>query len=339
MSISSAHVNGPVVGIGTITTPSAKTALKGPPALPHRKGGPGNKHPIRTCCCCLYSVGLGPDRISRVLYGTNRRASIMKDWIQDEKPKRLQRIDKITQKPVIERCGRCLFDIGYGRKTIAKILHLRTAVVAHWFRDSINKNRKYRDTNPKHSQCGRCLYRLGFGYDRISRLLFGTSAKRLRIAKWISTRRPDRVTSGFQTWNKLRPRAKPILLGEGRIRPRRPTREFHSEKRRRLHYRQAVWLFFTKGLMSKLAKEILGCDRTFFLEHIRVQLSKGLTMENYGKKWHLDHISPIRFYDLADFQQVKQCFHYTNYQPLKAKDNMNKSDKRGFSAQLPMVFT
>ena len=32
-------------------------------------------------------------------------------------------------------------------------------------------------------------------------------------------------------------------------------------------------------------------------------------------------------FDLTDPEQQKQCFHYTNQQPLWAKDNMSKGAK------------
>ena len=43
--------------------------------------------------------------------------------------------------------------------------------------------------------------------------------------------------------------------------------------------------------------------------------------------WHIDHIRPCASFDLTDPEQQKQCFHYTNLQPLWAEDNLRKSDK------------
>jgi hypothetical protein len=51
-----------------------------------------------------------------------------------------------------------------------------------------------------------------------------------------------------------------------------------------------------------------------------------MTWQNYGSAWHIDHILPLSSYDLADPNQQREAFHYTNLQPLWAHDNMAKSD-------------
>ena len=53
-----------------------------------------------------------------------------------------------------------------------------------------------------------------------------------------------------------------------------------------------------------------------------------MTWENYGlETWHLDHIKPVSKFNLLDVDEQKKCFHYTNLQPLWAKDNIKKSNK------------
>ncbi len=52
-----------------------------------------------------------------------------------------------------------------------------------------------------------------------------------------------------------------------------------------------------------------------------------MTWENYGPVWHVDHIRPCAKFDLTDHDQQRACFHWTNLQPLFAKDNLQKNAK------------
>jgi hypothetical protein len=74
--------------------------------------------------------------------------------------------------------------------------------------------------------------------------------------------------------------------------------------------------------------ELLGCTAEHARAHIESQFTKGMSWNNYGVHgWHIDHILPCASFDMADQSQQRQCFHYTNLQPLWAKDNLSKSDK------------
>ena len=73
--------------------------------------------------------------------------------------------------------------------------------------------------------------------------------------------------------------------------------------------------------------KLLGCTVQKAKEHIENQFLPGMSWENWGKHtWHIDHIRPCASFDLTDPEQQKQCFHYTNLQPLWASDNLRKSD-------------
>ena len=49
-----------------------------------------------------------------------------------------------------------------------------------------------------------------------------------------------------------------------------------------------------------------------------------MTFENHGE-WHLDHIKPISL--AKSEEEIIELNHYTNFQPLWAKDNLSKSNK------------
>lgn len=74
--------------------------------------------------------------------------------------------------------------------------------------------------------------------------------------------------------------------------------------------------------------ELVGCDLSRLKMHIEAQFTEGMSWDNYGKNgWHCDHIQPVASFDQSCPEQRKQCWHYTNLQPLWWPDNIAKSDK------------
>lgn len=70
---------------------------------------------------------------------------------------------------------------------------------------------------------------------------------------------------------------------------------------------------------------LIGCSREQLIKHIESMFDENMSWDNYGS-WHIDHIKPCSLFDLSDEKQQKECFHYTNLQPLWAKDNLRKSN-------------
>lgn len=82
-----------------------------------------------------------------------------------------------------------------------------------------------------------------------------------------------------------------------------------------------------KGIAkSAHTMELLGCTIDFFMSHLSSQFQENMTWENYGK-WHIDHIRPCKSFDMTDESQQRECFHWSNMQPLWAIDNIIKSSK------------
>jgi len=74
---------------------------------------------------------------------------------------------------------------------------------------------------------------------------------------------------------------------------------------------------------SKRTIELLGCSLEFLKKHLEKQFTKGMSWSNYGK-WHIDHIKPCASFNMSKPEEQLKCFHYTNLQPLWAKDNLIK---------------
>lgn len=75
-------------------------------------------------------------------------------------------------------------------------------------------------------------------------------------------------------------------------------------------------------------KDLIGCTTEELWLHLEAQFTEGMTRENYGE-WHVDHIRPCASFDLTCPEQQRECFHYSNLQPLWAEDNLKKSDNWG----------
>jgi hypothetical protein len=75
------------------------------------------------------------------------------------------------------------------------------------------------------------------------------------------------------------------------------------------------------------AIKLLGCDIKFYKQYLEQQFKSDMSWENHGILWEIDHIKPCASFDLTCETQQKQCFHYSNTQPLYYSDNRSKGAK------------
>ena len=66
----------------------------------------------------------------------------------------------------------------------------------------------------------------------------------------------------------------------------------------------------------------VGCTAEELKTRFESLFTEGMTWENYGE-WHVDHIRPVSSFAPEEWEQIN---HYTNLQPLWAKDNLLKGD-------------
>jgi hypothetical protein len=74
---------------------------------------------------------------------------------------------------------------------------------------------------------------------------------------------------------------------------------------------------------SARTMELIGCTVDELWVHLESKFTDGMTRENHGT-WHVDHIKACAKFDLTDPVQQRECFNYTNLQPLWAHENLSK---------------
>jgi hypothetical protein len=88
----------------------------------------------------------------------------------------------------------------------------------------------------------------------------------------------------------------------------------------------------TKELKKKKIKrklshsKLIGCSASELKEHLEKLFKKKMSYDNYGK-WEVDHKIPISSFNFENENEVEECFHYTNLQPLWQKENRKKGNK------------
>lgn len=71
---------------------------------------------------------------------------------------------------------------------------------------------------------------------------------------------------------------------------------------------------------------VVGCTIEFLKKYLEARFKEGMTWENYGSFWHVDHVIPLA--EAKTPSEVMRLSHYTNMQPLHWQENLSKGKKR-----------
>lgn len=99
------------------------------------------------------------------------------------------------------------------------------------------------------------------------------------------------------------------------------------EFRVRANLRARIYFALRGQIKAGRTLELVGCSVPELRGHLELLFVPGMTWENYGPIWHVDHVRPCASFDLSDPEQQRKCFHFTNLQPLFAKENLSKGDR------------
>ena len=65
------------------------------------------------------------------------------------------------------------------------------------------------------------------------------------------------------------------------------------------------------------------------MTHLEAKFRDGMTWDNYGSHWHIDHIKPVSWFKFTSKNdaEFKQCWALSNLQPLLVKENLTKGNR------------
>lgn len=106
----------------------------------------------------------------------------------------------------------------------------------------------------------------------------------------------------------------------------------HKERRKTdLNFRLTINMRnrFKKFFNGKFGKmnDTTGCSMENFKRWMEYSFKDGMTFENYGSIWHIDHVIPCSLFDFSDDSQKKICFNWKNMRPLFATENISRGNK------------
>ena len=137
--------------------------------------------------------------------------------------------------------------------------------------------------------------------------------------------RQRRQTPERQAWDKLR-RMQPKFRAQRRHR-------YATDPAFALKVCSQVRIHNALTGKEKAARtlELLGVPSiSFYQAHLEVQFEPGMTWENYGTAWHVDHRIPLSLLDLTKPEAQRFGFNYKNTRPMWADANRRRSNNLVF---------
>jgi hypothetical protein len=96
-------------------------------------------------------------------------------------------------------------------------------------------------------------------------------------------------------------------------------------------YQIGIRRLYSTTYPCKYILDLMGISKYEFIDHINSYCLDGMTLQNFGSVWGIDHIVPVELFDLSDPEELKLCYNYNNIMPMYNSDNRMKGASVHFS--------
>lgn len=176
--------------------------------------------------------------------------------------------------------------------------HLEKNIQDFWF----NKTR-----NRYNSKCKSCKYQINKKYINISKEKKAEYDKKYREkhSDVLKIRKKEEYERNKEVYINRQKKYQKTLLG--RLKHNLRTRICNSIKRK-----------------SNSTFDLLGCDIYFYISYLEYFFDNQMSWDNYGIYWQIDHVNPLKNFNLDDINEQKEAFKWSNTRPLSAYLNLSK---------------
>jgi hypothetical protein len=114
---------------------------------------------------------------------------------------------------------------------------------------------------------------------------------------------------------------------------RRKTPKFRTQQKQRyatdLEYRikKIARCRLRSVISGRSGWRLLGADIDHVVQHLGGMFTPGMSWDNYGVVWQIDHVFPLAAANLSDELELAAVCNWRNLQPLTIQANSSKKDK------------
>lgn len=142
--------------------------------------------------------------------------------------------------------------------------------------------------------------------------------------RWIE-QHPEKVAD-IKRRNKDRHRTKYNESEKIRQRRRRATDPYWRLAK---NTSKAVWEAMSGSKRGRHWETVVGYTATDLQHHLEALFKPGMTWENYGSYWHVDHVRPMSWFLSEEWatpnEMIRCAFALTNLQPMEWRENLSKN--------------
>lgn len=293
------------------------------------KGGRGIGEGVpkfpRHCARCLGMVGRNQPEICKALLVSKCAAKRV-----------LRSIERPIRIHSASRCCRCLRSIGFGYKSVSKLLNVPLTTV-----------KRMADGMPE-PEVKRMKMKL-WAVPK-TRRLHEFAANESWVGEWKGVRRWDecqhwaklywgRVISNRRSTTKYRSLTQSERRDRNRslgaVKTLSGSRKRYIAKRKKddpafklritLSTRLHQLIKRSRSRSDESFMTFLGCSMEHLTRHLESNFKRGMRWDNHGSRWHIDHIIPCAAFDHSNPAEVERCWNWQNLRPEWAAANQRKS--------------